>query len=97
VLRMNEYIERQSGRFYAAFDVNINHFLRYSQLDMDDEREITMHKFQTILDGWYKLELARAAERYLEATGEHPLAIEDILVEEYIPRFDAPVVHRLLP
>jgi len=97
ILRMNEYIERQSGRYYAAFDININHFLRYTQLGMDNEREITLHKFNTILDGWYKLELARAAERYLEATGEHPEMIEDFLVDEYMPRFEAPLIYRLLP
>jgi hypothetical protein len=97
VLRMNEYIERQSGQYFSAFDINIGHFLRYTQLGMEDEREITMHKFQTILDGWYKLELARAAERFLNATGEHPRTIEDLLTEEYMPRFEAPVPMRLLP
>jgi hypothetical protein len=97
ILRMSEYIERQSGRYYAAFDINIAHFLQYSQMGMDTEREIAYAKFQTILDGWYKLELARSMERYVEKTGNHPEMIEDILTEEFMPRFEAPTLDRLLP
>lgn len=88
VLRMEEYIERQSGRFQIAFDVNLGHLLLYMDKGMEVETDVSIRKFQTILDGWNKLEMSRAAEAYFEATGEHPETIEQLILDGYLTEFE---------
>lgn len=100
VLRMEEYIERQSGRYHAAFDVNLAKYLQYLDHDMEHERNVTFEKFRTIIHEWNLLELARAAEKFHEGKGRHPESIEEMLAEEeYLPRFQTPtmpeVVHQI--
>lgn len=97
VLRMDEYIERQSGRYYAAFDVNIEHHLRYGRLGMQHELDLTANKFRTIIDGWNRVEMGRSAERFLKDKGRHPSALEDLLVDPYTPRFRGPTMQSLVP
>lgn len=97
VLRMEEYIERQSGRFEAAFEVNVEQHLRYRLRGMKAEEDLTNNKFSTIIDGWNRVELARAAERFHKDQGRHPHQLEELLVDPYTPRFRAPTMQRLVP
>ncbi|MBX3727572.1 MAG: hypothetical protein KF858_00160 [Candidatus Sumerlaeia bacterium] len=97
VLRLEEYIERQSGQYHVAFDVNLGHYLRYLDFNMEVETRVAYNKFRIILDGWYQLELARAAEAYLEKHGEHPTTIEQMLADPVsVPMFVAPSLDKLL-
>ncbi|MCB2153995.1 hypothetical protein KQI84_03860 [bacterium] len=96
VIRMEEYIERQSGRFHAAFNVNLSYYLRYLHSNRETEANLAIIRFKTILDGWYKLELARAADAYYKEHGEHPPNIEALLDEKYRPDFTAPTMTGLL-
>lgn len=96
VLRMDEYIERQSGRYYAAFDINIEQHLRYHRLGMEAEVGLTANKFRTIIDGWNRVELARAADQFKAAKGRDPHVLEEVLVDPFTPRFRAPTMQRLV-
>ncbi len=91
VIRMEEYIARQSGAYYAAFDVNLGQFLEYVDRGMDVERDVAMRKFDLILDGWYRLEIARACDEFLKNKGRIPNSTEELLASEHIPRFRAPL------
>ncbi len=79
MLRMEEYIERQSGRYYSAFDVNLKQYLTYVDEGMEAEQGLAYNKFTTIISGWYRLELSRAIDQYVQDTGEHPRQIEDLM------------------
>ena len=95
VIRMEEYIERQSGRYHAAFNVNLDYYLRYLHSNKKDELALTVSRFRSILDGWNKVELARAADRYYQKNGVHPPDIEALLTEEYRPDFEVPLLDKL--
>lgn len=92
--RLEEYIERTAGRFDMAFEFNVRYFLDYFIAGNDVERELTQNRIRTLLDKWYVDELTQSAQRYIEDHGEHPEAMEDLLVEEYMPAFEAPIYHR---
>lgn len=96
ILRMEEYIERQSGRYHAAYDVNLGQFLRYTKYGMETEQSLAWGKFRAILDEWNRLELARAADSFRQKHGRHPKSIEEILADEdTVPRFEAPTLQAL--
>lgn len=92
VLRMEEYIERQSGRYQVAFDVNLEQYLDY--IDQDKEAEITVArlKLATILDGWYKTQIATVADQYYTDNGKHPTSIEELITAPYMIEFEAPTI-----
>lgn len=85
VLRMEEYMERQAGRYIAAFEVNIGHLLEYIDRDSEVEIDVARRKFGMILDGWARYELSKAAEEFLEATGDYPDSIEELLASPHSP------------
>ncbi|MBI5155083.1 hypothetical protein HZA57_07585 [Candidatus Poribacteria bacterium] len=95
ILRLEEYIERQSGRFRAAYDINIGYYLRYVDNGMEVEQNISKMRFQAIMDSWNRLELARAASEYFKVRKEHPKSLENLLTPEFMPRFEAPTMQRL--
>lgn len=96
ILRMDEYVERQSGRYEVAYDMNLSHYLRYIELDMEVEQGVALRKFQSILDPWYRTELARAADNFHQAHERHPLTTEELLASEHVPRFEAPTLDSLI-
>ncbi|MDX1971833.1 MAG: hypothetical protein SFY68_04805 [Candidatus Sumerlaeia bacterium] len=96
VLRLEEYIYRKSGRYNIAFDVNLKHYLDYIDRDKVAEQEITMLKLVTILDGWYKTQIAQVAEQYFQDTGKHPTEIEQLISGKYMIEFEAPTYQAVL-
>ncbi len=90
VLRMEEYIERQSGRYHIAFDINLEHYLSYIDQQKEAEENVARMKLATILDGWYKTQIATVASQYYEDNGRHPLAIEELISGPYMIEFEAP-------
>jgi len=92
VLRMEEYIERKAGRFIAAFEVNLRQLLRYTDNSAKVEVDLAWMKFNTILDEWYKYELATAIEAFLAAEGRHPASMEELLLSRHCPSFRAPTL-----
>jgi len=95
VLRMEEYIARQSGAYYSAFDVNLGHYLGYVDRGLEAEQEVALRKVAVIIDGWNRVELARACQAYLEETGDFPSSMEELLQSKHVPRFKAPTPEAL--
>jgi len=96
VLRMDEYVARQSGRYEIAFDMNLQHFIRYTQLEMEPEQGVAIRKFQSILDPWYRTELAREAQRFLDEQGRYPVSFEEMMAMGYTPRFSVPTMDSII-
>ncbi len=90
MLRLEEFIERTAGRYEMAFEYNVRYWMDYHLAGNDVERDLIEGRIQVLLDQWYKQELTASAERYLEAHGEHPTEMEDLLTEEFMPAFEAP-------
>jgi len=88
IIRLEEYIERQSGRYHIAYDVNLKHFLQYTEQGKEVESGIAWRKFVTIIDGWNKLEMARAADAYRQDTGNHPDSLEQLMELEYLTTYE---------
>lgn len=95
VLRMEEYIARQSGAYYSAFDVNLGHYLGYIDRGLEAERDVSLRKVDVIIDGWNRVEIARACQAFLESTGEFPSSVEELLRSEHLPKFKAPTKQAL--
>ncbi|MDK2970992.1 MAG: hypothetical protein PWP23_747 [Candidatus Sumerlaeota bacterium] len=96
ILRMDEYIKRQSGQYHAAWDINLGHYLRYTDHELSVESRVALSKARVILNQWYRLELARSAEAYYQKHGADPVSIEQMLQEEEsTPRFTAPTIESL--
>lgn len=90
--RMVEYIERQAGRFEAAFSFNIRYFLDYRMHNNDLELEIVIRRTQDLLHRWYHREMGLAAQRFFEEHGRHPELMEELLRPEYMPPYEAPTM-----
>lgn len=95
VLRMEEYIARQSGAYFSAFDINLGHYLGYVDRGLEPERDVAMRKVTVIIDGWNRVEIARACQEFLEATGDFPDSVEELIQSPHAPRFKAPTQQML--
>lgn len=86
VRRMGEFIERRQGRYEAAFDVNIDYFVRYQRAGNEQERVLLYNRFYDIVDKWSRRHLHQGIENFQKANnGAHPRALEEILRPEYLP------------
>ncbi len=89
--RLEEYIERKSGRYDAAFEINMRYLLEYLATGNEVEESIVRKRMRVSLDDWYRNELDDAAQRYIDLYGDHPMRMEDILTPDLRPDFRAPV------
>lgn len=96
VLRIEEYIERKSGRYQVAFDVNLQQYLSYVTQGKKDEENVAVLKLKTIIDGWYKTQIATVADQYFNDKGVHPTSIEELLTPPYKIEFEAPTVYSII-
>lgn len=85
--RMEEYIERESGRFELAFKINVRFMVEYVASGNDIERDIVARRTQKLLNDWYRKGFKDAVERYVEANGEHPKEMEQLLDPKYTPDY----------
>ncbi len=86
VKRMGEFIERRQGRFEAAFDVNIDYFIRYQRAGNEQERRLLYNRFFDVVDKWSRRHLVQGIENFQKAHhGAHPKSIEEILRPEFLP------------
>jgi hypothetical protein len=89
--RMEEYIERQDGRFELAFEINVRYYIQYLLANNDIEREIIERRMVSVVDSLARQKIAAAAWAYADDhDGNHPLRMEDILDPRYLPDFDSP-------
>lgn len=95
VLRMEEYVERRLGRFEAAFDVNVDYFIRYQRAGNEAERMLLYNRFYDILEKWSRKVIYTGIEEYIEATGGHPLKMEDLVKPEYLGEYEMPLIELL--
>lgn len=86
VRRMGEFIERRQGRYEAAFDVNIDYFVRYQRAGNEQERMLLYNRFYDIADKWSRRHIHQGIENFQKANnGAHPKSIEEVLKPEYLP------------
>lgn len=90
--RLQEYIERQAGRYEVAFEYNVRYYLEYLASDNDVELNIVDTRIKALLDNWYRRELNQAVERYIEKYGQHPESMESLLEPGIRPNFTAPTL-----
>ncbi|MCC5874782.1 MAG: hypothetical protein JJU11_01055 [Candidatus Sumerlaeia bacterium] len=90
--RMVEYIERQAGRYEAAFAFNVRYYLDYKMHNNDLELEIVIRRTQDLLERWYLREMGLAAQKFYEANGRHPETMEELLHPDYMEPYDAPTM-----
>lgn len=95
VLRMEEYVERRSGRFEAAFEVNLRQMVSYKRTDAVYEIDITRRRFENVLDKWYRHYMNESIDRFLEEEGRLPASMEELVQSGLMAPFDAPVMERV--
>jgi len=89
--RMEEYIERQDGRFEAAFEMNVRYYLEYIINNNTIEREIVERRMLDVVDRLAVRKLTDAAWAYAAANdGKHPWRTEDLIDPKFLPPFETP-------
>ncbi len=93
--RMEEYIERKSGHLGAAFEINARYLLQYQSHNNDIEFAIMRRRIRSVLEQWYAQDLSEAVDKFVEANGDGPRRIEELMDARYLEPFEAPTMERL--
>lgn len=83
--RLEEYIERETGRYDVALEFNIRYYLEYMVSNNTVELEIAQRRMLNLINDQNHTIFKEAVTKYLEDHGEHPEQIEDLLRPEYLP------------
>ncbi len=95
VARMQEYVERKSGRLELAFGMNIQYLLRYLDDGNDVEARLTSQRIWDVLDRWYTDKMIEAARRFIAETGKDPRSLDQLVRSDAWESFRAPTMQAL--
>jgi hypothetical protein len=96
MIRLEEYIERKSGRFEIAYEYNIRYYLEYEAAGNDVEQDIINNRLKVLFDQWYRKEIKNAIDCFREKFDDHPLDMEELIASPCRPDFKAPTVQSFL-
>lgn len=79
VARMGEFIERKTGRYELAFQMNLQYILRYIDTNNEMEAKLTSIRFWDILGRWNRSKLIEAARRFIKQEGRDPKSMDELV------------------